>query len=127
VRQAALIPNAVRDYTEVVELGRKLMNIPATGGVYFNTYGAILYRAGQHPSAIGFLRRSIDAQKGKGNAFDWVFMSMARHKSRQPGDREALEQAKALSKSASLPWDERVELSALLEEATQELDLPPSR
>ncbi len=125
VRQIAMIPSAVHNYSDVLELGKKLMDIPATGGVYFNTYGAILYRAGKYPSAIGFLQRSIDARKGKGNAFDWVFLAMARHKSRQPGDREALDQARMLSKTESLGWVERIELGALLEEAGIELELPP--
>jgi serine/threonine protein kinase/WD40 repeat protein/tetratricopeptide (TPR) repeat protein len=124
--QVALIPNAVRNYTEVVEIDRKVMNTRAGAEwTLLNTYGAILYRAGQYRLAIVNLDRSIKAQKGNGNAFDWVFMAMARHKFRQPGDREALEQARALSKSGSMSWEHRVEISALLEEAKRELDLPP--
>jgi eukaryotic-like serine/threonine-protein kinase len=121
---AALIPNAVRNYAELVEIGKKLMNVRTPDPNDFTNFGAILHRAGQYPSAIGYLERSIAAKKRKDNAFDWVFIAMARHMSRQPGDRDALEQARALSKST---WTraEQVQISALLEEAQRELDLPP--
>ena len=57
---------------------------------------------------------------------DWLFTAMARHKSRQPGDRDALAKAKALiEESPPSWWQLRVELNALLEEAEQELALAP--
>jgi len=124
VWQAALIPNAVGNYTEIVSLGSKLMNVRPTSAVFFNTFGAILYRAGQYKSALTHLQLSIDAQKGNGNAFDFVLMAMARHKLKQPDSRTALDRAMALSKSASMDWIERVEIGALLEEAKLVLELP---
>jgi len=123
VWQAVLIPNAVRNYTEALEIGKKLVNARTPVPNDFQNFGAILYRARHYQSAIGYLKRSIAVERGGVNAFDWVFMAMARHESRQPGDREALEQARTLSKNL-LGRGQRVEFSALLEEAKQELDLP---
>ena len=122
----ALIPDAVRNYARVVEIGHKWMNTGKPDPNLFNTYGAVLYRAKQYKSSLAYLKRSIDAQNGKGNAHDWVFTAMARRKSKEPGDRDALSRAKTMASDASLPWQLRVELNALLEEAAKELDSPPS-
>jgi hypothetical protein len=92
-----------------------------------STFGALLYRAGEYQGSLSLLKKSIDAQKRTGNAFDWVFTAMARHKSRQPGDRDALDRAKGLAKASAITWQRRVELNALLAEADEELkrELPP--
>jgi hypothetical protein len=124
--QVALIPNAVGNYTRIVEIDRKVMNTRAGDNWTFrDTYGAILYRSGQYKLAIANLERSIKDRKGKGSALDWAFMAMARHRLRQAGTREALEQARILSNNATADWGARVETSALLEEAKKELDVPP--
>ncbi len=124
----ALEPNVVRNYTEVVNIGRKLVDNRKPAPNNCNTYGAVLYRAGNYPTSLTYLKLSIDGQNGKGNAWDWLFTAMARHKSRQPGDRDALAKAKALlEESPPSWWQHRVELNALLEEAEQELALPPPR
>ena len=123
VWQAALIPDAVLNYSVVVDMGRKLVDKPSSDGNSFNTYGAILYRARRYNAALTFLQKSIDAKKGTGNAFDWVFTAMARYKSKHPGAKEALERAKALAKG----WTgaNGVEIRALIAEAEAELRLPP--
>ncbi len=123
VSQATLIPDAVRDYSELLEIGRKLVDKVERGGNNYNTYGSILYRARHYKPALTFLQKSVDAQQGKGNALDWVFTAMARHKSRQPGASEALERARSLGKG----WTgtRGIEIRALLAEAEAELRLPP--
>jgi hypothetical protein len=122
---AALIPSAVRNFTEVIEIGRKLAGSRTAGGNDWNTFGAVLYRAGQYPSSLAFLKKSIDAQKGKGNAYDWVFTAMARHHSRQRGAREALARARELVGDSAQSWQFRIELDALIDEAEHELKVPP--
>ena len=124
---AALMPGVVHNYAEVVDIGRKLNNTGKPTPGERNTFGALLYRAGQYQGSLSQLKRSIDAQKGKGNAFDWVFTAMARHKSKQPGDRDALARAEALANTTPTTWQYRVELSALLEEAERELKAPSLR
>jgi serine/threonine protein kinase/WD40 repeat protein/tetratricopeptide (TPR) repeat protein len=123
---AALIPNAVPHYSEVIDIGRKIAGARTATSNEWNTFGAVLYRAGQYASSLTFLKKSIDAQKGKGNAYDWVFTAMARHRSRQPADREALTRARSLAGEFPASWQNRIELDALFEEAEQELKLPPT-
>jgi serine/threonine protein kinase/tetratricopeptide (TPR) repeat protein len=124
VWQAALIPDAVRDFSALLDLGRKLADKVETGGNNYNTYGAILYRARRYKSAVTFLQKSIDAKKGIGTAYDWVFIAMARHNSRHPDAQQALERARTLAKDPSGPGTP-VEIRALLAEAEEELKLPP--
>jgi tetratricopeptide (TPR) repeat protein len=124
---AGLIPNAVRNYGEVIEVGRRLSGSRSAGANEHNTFGAVLYRAGQYSSSLTFLKKSIDGKKGKGNAWDWVFTAMARHRSGQPGDRQALDQARKLASDPALSWSSRLELTSLLEEAENELELPAIR
>ena len=59
----ALIPNAVRNYTETIEIGRKIAGSRNTTANEHNTFGAVLYRAGQYSSSLTFLRKSIDADR----------------------------------------------------------------
>ena len=122
---AALMPGVVHNYAEVVDIGRKLNNTGKPTPGERNTFGALLYRAGQYQGSLSQLKRSIDAQKGKGNAFDWVFTAMARHKSKQPGDREAPARAKALANTTPTTWQYRV-AEALLKKPNGRLQPPPS-
>jgi len=121
---AALLPDALAEYNDVLKRAKKLMDEKAPGATSFRTYGALLYRAKQYPNATGFLNRSIEAQNGKGNVFDWVFLAMARHRAKQPGDRDALAHAKAVARSGVVDWTTRAEIDHLLAEADQELRLP---
>ena len=124
----ALMPDAVRNYTEFVNIGRKLVNHRNPAPNNCNTFGGVLYRAGQYAGALTYLKRSIDAADGNRNVYDWLFTAMARHKSKQPGAREALATAKALAeKFPTSPWQFRAERKALFEEAEKELSLPPPR
>ena len=125
---AALMPHALRSYAEVVDIGSKLVKGRNADPNNFNTFGAVLFRAGLYPSSLSYLKRSIDAQKGEGNPWDWVFTAMARHKAMQPGDRDALSKAKTIvKKSPPTWWQHRVELKALLDEAEEMLKTPSPR
>jgi len=87
---AALMPDALPNYTEVVHIASKLMDIKGNGATYLNTYGSLLYRVRQYRAAVSHLNKSIEAKKGKGDAFDWIFLAMAKHRLKEPGDQEAL-------------------------------------
>ncbi|MGO9468956.1 MAG: protein kinase domain-containing protein [Isosphaeraceae bacterium] len=121
---AALAPNALPDYRKVLNMMKPLIDAKNGWWGNLNNYGALLYRAGQYQGAIRYLNQSIERQKGKGSAEDWVFIAMARHRLRQPGDQEALETAKALAGTTAHSWD-HLDVEHLLEEARQELALPP--
>jgi serine/threonine protein kinase/tetratricopeptide (TPR) repeat protein len=124
----ALMPNAVRSYAEIVDIGSNLVKGRNPDPNSFNTFGAVLYRAGLYPSSLSYLRRSIHSQKGEGNPWDWVFTAMALHKSKQYGDRDALAKAKAIvEKSPPSWWQHRVELKALFKEAEELLKTSPPR
>ena len=69
---------------------------------------------------------SIDGQNGKGNAHDWVFKAMALHKSRRAGADEALARSKAIfAETPPATWQDRVELTVLIEEAEELLKRQP--
>jgi tetratricopeptide (TPR) repeat protein len=122
-----LMPGAVRNYSAAVDLGHRLMNTGKPDANERNTFGALLYRAGKYEAALIQLKRSIDGQNGRGNAWDWVFTAMARHRARHAGAKEALAKAKELRGESESNWRLRVELNRLLEEAERELTLPPPR
>ena len=122
---AALIPDAVETksgYEEVLRRARKLIDTKNRGSTELRTYGVLLYRAGQHQGAIGFLNRSIRDTNSKGAAFDYLFLAMASHRLGQSGDRAALKRATELAQNAPSSWEERVQLKALMDEAGRELD-----
>ena len=125
---ATLMPNALRSYAEAVDIGSKLVKGRNPDPNSFNTFGAVLFRAGLYPSSLSYLKRSIDAQKGEGTAWDWVFRAMALHKARQPGDRDALAKAKTIIENSPPSWwQHRVELKALFKEAEELLNTPAPR
>jgi len=120
----ALAPGAVRDYKRLLSMIRPLINAKRADWAYLNTYGALLYRDRQYVGAISYLKRSIEAQKNNGTAFDWVFIAMARHHARQPGDNEALATAKTIAEKTAYSWTDKIAIDHLLEEARRELALP---
>jgi len=124
---AALLPDALSSYDEAKKCAKKLVDGKKVDPAYFRSYGALLYRARQDSAAIRQLEQAIEAQNKTGSAFDWVFLAMARHRLRQPGDREALARAKALARAASYDWTLRADIDHLLEEARVELGLPAAR
>ncbi len=126
--KVALMPNAVRSYAKVVDIGAKLLSKGKPTANEFGTYGALLYRAGNYRNSLTYLKRSIDALKADQNAWDWVYTAMALHKTGQPGDREALSRAKAIfEKSPPTWWRHQIELKVVFKEAEELLKTPPLR
>ncbi len=124
----ALMPDAVRNYTDVLNIGRTLVNHRNPDPNNCNTYGAVSYRAGNYSACLTYHKRSLDAKDPQRNAFDWIFTAMARHKSRQPDAPKALASARAIIEGLSTgSWEARVELQTLLKEAERTLALPPPR
>ena len=75
-------------------------------------------------AAAGFLRRAIQARKGKDSALDWVFLALTLHHLKDPGAGGALAKARALAEDHTLEWYQRVEIAHLLKEAEAELKVP---
>jgi tetratricopeptide (TPR) repeat protein len=102
-----------------------------------NTSGAVLLRAGRPEESVGALEESIRLNGHGGNAFDWLFLAMARHKlGRSEAAKAALETARdwiAHGDERALPdpyimsplsWSTRLELEVLAREATSVLTGP---
>ena len=119
-----LAPRALSSYSEVLNIARKLVDGKAVGAALFNTYGALLYRGKKYQAAVTFLKKSIEAQQGKGGPLDWTFLAMAWHQLKEPGDTDALQRAVRMANDPNFNWQYRAEIRALLEEARLELGLP---
>jgi len=117
---AALLPDALSNYDEAKKSAKRLVDGKKVDPAFFRSYGAILYRARQEAAAIRQLELAIEAQSNRGTAFDWVFLAMARHRLKQPGDKDALERATAMARTAPNDWTLRVDIDHLLQEAELE-------
>jgi serine/threonine protein kinase/tetratricopeptide (TPR) repeat protein len=118
---AMLAPGAVSDYRRVLNLMKPLASAKLATRAYLLTYAALLYRDGQIPETIHYLKRSFVAQKGTGTAFDWVFLALAEHRARQPGAISSLSRANNLAREPAYSWLDRIEIDHLLKEAAREL------
>jgi hypothetical protein len=100
--------------------------------------GALLVRAGRTREAIAALGESARHQGLGGNAYDWLFLALARHRSGQAGDAsDALARAGDWIAHADerarddpyvispLPWYSRLELDQLRREAEGLIARPP--
>jgi hypothetical protein len=99
---------------------------------FVNTYGLILYRAGNHSEAIRILEVSMSLHGAGGTPYDWLFLAMAHY---QLGhDAEAhhwldlvgpwVERARRGSVKdryirTPLTWEQRLELDLFTREAKQ--------
>jgi len=124
----ALIPGAVEPksrYAELVRRAKKITDTKQAAASYLSTYGALLYRAGQYPSAVNFLTRSIRDPKNTASALDYAFLAMATNRLKQGDAQGALRRARELASRPVPSWEKRVELKALLAEAEADLRQPP--
>ena len=68
-----------------MELARKAVWLVPKSGVFWNTLGVALYRAGDGRQAIAALTRSMELRKG-GDSFDWFFLAMAHRRIDEPDE-----------------------------------------
>ena len=139
----ALAPEAVSDFAGALALANKMVKSNPKSSCYLNTFGAILYRAGQLEEAIQRLTEANQLLKdGDPNpsvrsspAYTWFFLAMAHHASGHHDEaKKWLDKAGSWTDrvlrehedgtGAKLPWNRRLTLKLLREEA-QEL-LKPS-
>jgi hypothetical protein len=76
----------LNDPEKALPLARRAIELAPGDGCAWNTLGAVVYRVGEHEAAIEALTRSVELRNG-GDAFDWLFLAMARH--RQGSEEEA--------------------------------------
>jgi tetratricopeptide (TPR) repeat protein len=73
-------PPGLRDPERALELARKAVSRAPHTAVYLNTLSVAQYRAGQFIGAIATLEKSLAAGNGQADAFDLLFLAMARSK-----------------------------------------------
>jgi tetratricopeptide (TPR) repeat protein len=136
----ALCPGALEDYSLAITLARRAFDLEfdaqaraVTRGVFFEALGAILYRAGRLDEAIQRLTegdrlvKEPSAATPSAPAYTWFFLAMAHQRL---GHREEakkwLDKAVAWTEktlrdadqgAADLPWNRRLTLKLLREEA----------
>jgi tetratricopeptide (TPR) repeat protein len=66
----------LRDPIRAVALAKKAVEMAPTEGMYWNTLGAVHYRAGKWKAAIEGLNKSMELRNG-GDSFDWFFVAMS--------------------------------------------------
>lgn len=77
----ATSPARDRDSEVAVRLARLAVAVAPEVALYLNTLGVAEYRAGHLVEAIATLEKSLEASRGKSDAFDLFFLAMARHRS----------------------------------------------
>jgi tetratricopeptide (TPR) repeat protein len=87
-----------------VALARRATELAPDRQTYWNTYGIALYRAGKWNDALGILDRSIALG---GDAYDWFFVAMAKHRLGSEDARAAYDKAVAWMERQA-PGDEEL-------------------
>jgi serine/threonine protein kinase/WD40 repeat protein len=133
----ALGPDAPADWSALVRsVDEAVARFPKDAELR-TTLGAVLFRAGRFRQAIRNLEESIRLNRYGGNAYDWLFLAMARHRL---GDHAAARAALATARDwiahgderakpdpwvwSPLPWFTRLELGVLAREAGALIDGP---
>ncbi|HZT43228.1 MAG TPA: AAA-like domain-containing protein [Chthonomonadaceae bacterium] len=75
----AIGPAAVSDASRAAEILAKALATTKNAD-YFNTLGAVLYRARRYEAAARWLQASIAASHGEGVYEDWLFLGLAHHR-----------------------------------------------
>jgi tetratricopeptide (TPR) repeat protein len=104
----SLGPDAVDDYTLPLALAEQAASKaqPADRHAILNTRGAVLYRAGRFREAIRCLKEGMDADRGQGNAHDWLFLAMAHQRLGETAEaRRFLDRLRHLPPENGSPWD----------------------
>ncbi|MBW2281256.1 MAG: rhomboid family intramembrane serine protease, partial [Deltaproteobacteria bacterium] len=93
VRATAPDPE-VRDPARAVEPARKAVDLAPEEANLWTTLGVALYSSGQHAAALEALETAMDLPDG-GDAYDWFFVAMARHRLGKDDAREWYDKAVA--------------------------------
>jgi WD40 repeat protein/tetratricopeptide (TPR) repeat protein len=109
VSLGVLLPEAGTDRDRLLRLARK-----ADGA----TLGAALYRVGRFEAAVDRLEEAVQLQGQGGTAATYLFLAMAHQRlGRADEARRSLDHAVARMEQATLPWEERIMVRQLRQEA----------
>ena len=129
-----LAPDAITDWATAVTLAEKVVQSEPKSVMYLNTLGAVLYRAGRFDEALvrlsevePLVQEPSKAIKSP-PAYTWYFLAMAQHRlghaeeSKQWLDKAVAWTDKTTTEAdqgkADLPWNRRLTLKLLRDEAT---------
>jgi len=84
----------LREPARAVELARKTVELTPADRAHWNTLAVALYRAGELEQALDAFGRSGELGNG-GDAYDWFFVAIAKHKLKQGGAKKTYERAVA--------------------------------
>ena len=136
----ALAPDATKDWATAVALAEKAVQSDPKSATYLNTLGAVLYRAGRFDEALRVSRRPSPWSRNRASiksppAYTWFFLAMTQHRL---GHSEEAKQwldkavagtdkifAEADQGTVDLPWNRRLTLKLLCEEAEGILKVRP--
>ena len=134
----ALAPDATKDWPKSVALAERAVKSNPKSITYLNTLGAVLYRAGRWKDALAPLSEAAAPVKQPSEAimsspaYTWFFLAMAHHRlGHHEEAKKWLDKAvrEADQGTADLPWNRRLTLKLLREEAEALLrpaDKPPA-
>jgi serine/threonine protein kinase/WD40 repeat protein/tetratricopeptide (TPR) repeat protein len=120
-------PAAGRDPPRALSLARHAVTLVPGRADYLNTLGVALYRAARFAEAVPVLEQSLAAGRGESDAFDLLFLAMARQRLGQSA-RARADFDRAVNwrrEHRQLPAQSVEELNAFQAEAQQLLSEPP--
>jgi hypothetical protein len=120
-RTCVLAPNAVSDLSRPAALMDRAVSLTPSNPGLLNTFGSLLYRAAQFEAAITRLKEGLAMSGQGGEPRDWIFLAMT-HQALGHADEARDWLTRSVQRidspaSASLPWEERLELQLLRREA----------
>ena len=133
----ALAPDAVADYVPALALAERSLAGQPEDPMAMQTAGALLYRAGRHEEAVVRLEqaRSLPESRQSTPTYAWLFLAMAHHRLGHTEEaRHWLNEAVSTIEKAiadhergtvALPFQRRLTLKLLRDEATALLGLAP--
>jgi len=135
---AALAPQALDDYRPAIDLAQQAVELHPQHADLRRSLGALLFRAGRHDEAVKQLAALVAEQEtkppGESNAmaYSLFFLAMAQHRAGNTHDAQAtlakaveLAQAELNASETPPPWNRKLTLELLQEEATSLVEDEP--
>jgi Tfp pilus assembly protein PilF len=72
-------PESIRKPKEALEHARRAVELAPWAWAYYNTLGVALYRNARYADAVPALKKSLEQDKGRADAYDLYFLAMCRH------------------------------------------------
>jgi serine/threonine protein kinase/WD40 repeat protein len=113
-------PRELRDPKEALALARKAIELAPRRLLFYDTLGVALYRNRQLDDAVTALEKSLEASRGRADAFDLFFLAMCHHRLGAPAKAKSCYDRAVRwfqAKKAQLPADWVEELSEFQAEA----------